>query len=229
MAINKDLDNQINRMNKMLQSAARIFGTSSTLYDRYATAVRQQLSGYDGLLKKDKNGVVQISRSKLAAGYNPTTGKMDADRAGRIKWMLNITESRMAKENPIKEEKKRIIKAVQEQRKRQGSMKYNKPVSPQEIQVMAAKQATLSNRMDDVLKYIYAHENKGMIVDKQTRRKRYTGDSWKAKRALGIMRKKGSRRTYEELQRVIDYANDIKHANAGNPDVVTDVDFEDIL
>lgn len=228
MAINKDLDNQINRMNKMLQSAARIFGTSSTLYDRYATAVRQQLSGYDGLLKKDKNGVVQISRSKLAAGYDPTTGKINADRAGRIKWMLNITESRMAKENPIKEEKKRIIKAVQEQRKRQGSMKYNKPVTPQEIQVMAAKQATLSNRMDDVLKYIYAHENKGAVINNKGRRI-YIGDSWKAKRALGIMRKKGSRRTYEELQRVIDYANDIKHANAGNPDVVTDVDFEDIL
>lgn len=238
------LDNQINRINKMLQSAAKTLGTSSELYKSYEAQIAK-LTAYDvtvggkthHMVRTDKNGVLQITRGKMARGAIPGGNKSalqsQADRAANIARILNEFDKLAAKKT-IRAEKKRIEGVIREAAAKKGKPIKGKPTSAQ-IQAAAKKLASASQSVRDILDYLYAHEQAIEAQKQSAGAQGITADTryerWHVSRALNMARKKGQKRTYAELQAIARHAASVQQYNRehGLPDIAATSDIEDIL
>lgn len=238
------LDNQINRINKMLVSAAKTLGKSSALYKSYEAQIAK-LHAYGVLaagkqhtmVRYNKDGVIQISRGKMAQGKLPAGAVSNAisesDRAANIQRILNEFDT-LAKNMSIRSEKKKIEQAIRESAAKKGKPMTGK-ISAAQIQAAAKKLASARSRVSDILDYLYAHEQ-AIEMQKQTvgtigmsPDTRY--ENWHVTRGLNIARKKGQKRTYAELQKLARHAAAVQKYNRehGIVDIAADANLEDLL
>lgn len=237
------LDNQINRINKMLVSAAKTLGTSSELYKAYEAQV-SKLTAYavthggktHTLLRQNKEGVIQITRGSMARGKVPggTNSLLlsESDRAANIQRILNEFDL-LSKKRSVKSEKKRIESIIKDAAVKKGKPIKGKITGPQ-LQAAATKLASAHNRMENILDYLYAHEQaieaqkQNVGVQNLSADARY--ENWHIKRGLNVARKKGQKRTYAELQAIARHAAAVRRYNIehGIPDIGGNFDIEDI-
>lgn len=238
------LDNQINRINKMLVSAAKVLGTSSDLYKSYESQIAK-LNAYavahggktHTLLRQNKDGVIQITRGAMARGKVPggTSSLLmsEADRAANIQRILNEFDQ-LSKNKTVKGEKKRIESIIKEAAAKKGNPIKGK-VTGAQIHAAASKLSEARLRVGDILSYLYAHEQ-AIEAQKQSVGATNLDDAaryenWHVKRALNAARKKGQKRTYQELQAIARHAAAVQAYNKaqGRPDIAATSDIEDIV
>lgn len=223
------LDNMLRNINSRLQSAERVLGTQSELYEKYRAEIDSMFGG-TGLVTVSSDGSVKVSRTAKAVMQSGVSMK-------RVQHALEF----MGKHN-LKDEKKRIAGIIKEQEKEKRIAEIEnrkkaafigpllpgtepkimqpkpseigriKAPSKEELKAKAKNLYDSEEIFDDIMKYIYDHTDENTI----------DFDPSPAAQALRIMRQKGDVRTYGELRRVASLA--IQHSqdlqSQGIPDYV---------
>lgn len=238
------LDNQINRINKMLTSAAKTLGTSSELYKSYEAQIAKLNAfavAHGGkthtLIRQNKDGVIQITRGAMARGKVPggtsSLLQSESDRAANIQRILNEFDQ-LSQTKSVRAEKKRIESIIKEAAVKKGQPIKGK-VTGSQIQAAASKLSEARLRVGDILSYLYAHEQaieaQRQSVGSQNIDDAARYENWHVKRALNVARKKGQKRTYHELQAIARHAAAVQAYNRahGRPDIAATSDIEDIV
>lgn len=201
----RELDNQMNRINKRLTSVSASLGRYSALYNHYAAIVGNAVRPF-GLLKITPSayGVeTSIRRSKSIMN-------MSAAELNRLKQALDHIEQLMNK-RPLKAERKRLKEVLNQARE------HNKQPPIKDMKksdyIKADKLAVdIHSQVTNALDFFYAYVKKQNDDDPEE--PEYA-------EAMAIMHIDKRKKTYAELQRVIDLA--VKYYNrSGLPDELGD-------
>lgn len=200
----RELDNQMNRINKRLTAVSASLGRYSALYNHYAAIVGNAIRPF-GLLKitPSEYGVeTSIRRTKSIM-------QMSADELNRLKQSLDHIEQLMNKRT-LKDEKKRLKELMDQAREHNKQPPISKMKTGDYIQ--ADKLAVdIHSQVGNALDFFYAYVKKS---DDEPEEPEY-------EEAMAIMHITGRKKTYAELQRVIDLARKY-YERSGMPDEIGD-------
>lgn len=184
----RDVDNQINRINKRLESVRINLGFTTELYGRLSSIVANAL-GDTGLIKIER-GATQIRRGKSVVNRDP-------DELAYIVRRLNDIESAL-RVNSLAAERKKLRAAAKElEYKPKG--KWTRKDYQNVDRMLKNAQSSLENSLD----YLYT----------------YAVGSPEYAQAMDIMHIEGRRKTYDELDTVIELAEKHYERTKQNPEV----------
>lgn len=197
MAINKQLDNLLNKLNKQLQAARLNFGVASQQYQKLAKVASTNLDKY-GLTSHGRH--VTIKRTNPDIPYGKTIN--DLNNA------LKETERYYKKHNNTKA-RSQMIDEVRKERLNNGETvkQSRRRVTAKEIKQMSEKMFDVDMTIDDALKYLYNEKQ-----DVET--KLHPDDAYRRyfeqyyAMAMHIMHR--SHKSYAELDRVIISISDLQ-------------------
>lgn len=157
----KEIDNEIKRINRQIVQAAKTFGTESTLYKHYnfllfpksGTGIGQGVILQEGgqakfMIRENKQGIVQISRSKES-----------------IQQIMNITRfqknlTQLSKTQTVKEEKQKLLELYKQ---RTGKTPKGKEIG-QAITEENKLYNETQNELSGVLQEYYEYAKKNIIA-----------------------------------------------------------------
>ena len=201
----RELDNQMNRINKRLTSVSASLGRYSALYNHYAAIVGNAVRPF-GILKitpSDYGVETSIRRSKSIMN-------MSADDLNRLKQALDHVEQLMNKRS-LKSEKKRL-KEILDQAREHNKQAPLKKMGKKDYIKADRLAVDIHSQVGNALDFFYAYVKKQN--DDEPEEPEHA-------EAMEIMHIAGRKKTYAELQRVIDLA--VKYYNrSGLPDKIGD-------
>ena len=144
------IDRELSRINRQIKQAYKIFGSEGRLPEQYSTlletrargSLRAQAAEDAGLIRYDKNGVPQISRSTKALSI--IQANKTAQRA--VKQLGRMQTVQHAKESMLKAFEKRTGKTVGKSRQ------AKKEALQEEIKHYSTKQGEFNRTKDEMYK-----------------------------------------------------------------------------
>ena len=183
----REIDNQLNRINKRLVSVSANLGKRSSLYNHYAAVVSNAVRKF-GLLKTAPTGdgvETSIRRTKTIMDLPP-------EELEKLKKALDHIEELINKRK-LKDELKRLKEIADKIRKDEGEPPVDKKMTKKEYQQADLNATNLGSRVENALDYFYTYvaEDDPLYV-----------------KAMDIMHIDGRKKTYDELLTVIGYAKE---------------------
>ena len=177
----EDRKKYIDTINKRIKATAEAFGIDSTIYKKMITNVKQMF--YDRSIIKEKDGLIQLSRSKEYMEKDSTfdiLNKQEYLNKPTVNEYLQQTLDKMKERGEIDGEVK-LNQQLQGPPTKDG--KY--PSIKQQVIEYTEKVAELSDDIRDDYAFLYGHEDDAEIQS-----------------AINKLNIKGRRKTYEELTEI---------------------------
>lgn len=151
MAISRELDNTLNKLNKQLQNARMTFGVSSSQYQTLALHATKTLDEY-GMIRHDKRGTHIIRREPK-----------DLDPAQIAEFDKKLTKLAIYfKNKPNSEARSMYIEDIRKDRIARGETvaQASRRVTISEMQDKARQYADLDNDIKTLLDYLYGERRR---------------------------------------------------------------------